>query len=50
MVNRAGYNAYDVQWWERTLGKDMIIGKKKEIVETCAMTSGRLTFALEFRS
>ncbi len=32
MVNRAGYNAYDVQWWaERTLGKDMIIGKRKRL-------------------
>ncbi|HHF2496904.1 TPA: ligand-gated channel protein, partial [Haemophilus influenzae] len=40
MVNRAGYNAYDVQWWaERTLGKRYNYLKNKEIVETCATTS-----------
>ncbi|HHF2505350.1 TPA: TonB-dependent hemoglobin/transferrin/lactoferrin family receptor, partial [Haemophilus influenzae] len=40
MVNRAGYNAYDVQWWaERTLGKRRDYFKNKDIVETCATTS-----------
>ncbi|HHV6364059.1 TPA: TonB-dependent hemoglobin/transferrin/lactoferrin family receptor, partial [Haemophilus influenzae] len=40
MVNRAGYNAYDVQWWaERTLGKRYDYWENKEIVETCATTS-----------
>ena len=40
MVNRAGYNAYDVQWWaKRTLGKRYDYWAGKEIVETCATTS-----------
>nr|WP_240323899.1 TonB-dependent hemoglobin/transferrin/lactoferrin family receptor [Haemophilus influenzae] len=42
MVNRAGYDATDVQWWaKRTLGtrRDFFQGGK-EIVETCATTSG----------
>ncbi|HHF3571625.1 TPA: TonB-dependent hemoglobin/transferrin/lactoferrin family receptor [Haemophilus influenzae] len=40
MVNRAGYNAYDVQWWaKRTLGKRYDYWEGKEIVETCATAS-----------
>ncbi|HHE9517068.1 TPA: TonB-dependent receptor plug domain-containing protein, partial [Haemophilus influenzae 10810] len=36
MVNRAGYNAYDVQWWATpTLGKDSWTGKP----HTCATSS-----------
>ncbi|HHF3618793.1 TPA: TonB-dependent hemoglobin/transferrin/lactoferrin family receptor, partial [Haemophilus influenzae] len=40
MVNRAGYNAYDVQWWaKRTLGTRYDFWTQKDIVETCATTS-----------
>ncbi|HHF6463352.1 TPA: TonB-dependent hemoglobin/transferrin/lactoferrin family receptor, partial [Haemophilus influenzae] len=40
MVNRAGYNAYDVQWWaKRTLGKRYDYWTGRDIVETCATTS-----------
>ncbi|HHF3646099.1 TPA: TonB-dependent hemoglobin/transferrin/lactoferrin family receptor, partial [Haemophilus influenzae] len=40
MVNRAGYNAYDVQWWaKRTLGERFNFFKEENIVETCATTS-----------
>ncbi|HHF3505488.1 TPA: TonB-dependent hemoglobin/transferrin/lactoferrin family receptor [Haemophilus influenzae] len=40
MVNRAGYDATDVQWWaKRTLGKRYDYLTKKDIVETCATTS-----------
>ncbi|HHF1573789.1 TPA: TonB-dependent hemoglobin/transferrin/lactoferrin family receptor, partial [Haemophilus influenzae] len=39
MVNRAGYNAYDVQWWaQRTLGTRYDWRTKKDIEETCADT------------
>nr|WP_247645413.1 TonB-dependent hemoglobin/transferrin/lactoferrin family receptor [Haemophilus influenzae] len=40
MVNRAGNDATDVQWWaERTLGKTYNYFKQKDIVETCENTS-----------
>ncbi|HHF3639770.1 TPA: TonB-dependent hemoglobin/transferrin/lactoferrin family receptor, partial [Haemophilus influenzae] len=40
MVNRAGYDATDVQWWaERTLGERYDFYKGKNIVETCENTS-----------
>ncbi|MEX4464021.1 TonB-dependent receptor, partial [Haemophilus influenzae] len=41
MVNRAGYNATDVQWWaERTLGtKTEYLPKLREVPETCENTS-----------
>ncbi|HHF3870339.1 TPA: TonB-dependent receptor, partial [Haemophilus influenzae] len=41
MVNRAGYNAYDVQWWaKRTLGtKKEYYPKEMEVPETCENTS-----------
>ncbi len=39
MVNRAGNDATDVQWWaERTLGKRYDYIQGKNIVETCATT------------
>uniref|UniRef100_UPI000588F061 TonB-dependent hemoglobin/transferrin/lactoferrin family receptor n=1 Tax=Haemophilus influenzae TaxID=727 RepID=UPI000588F061 len=39
MVNRAGYNAYDVQWWApRTLGTRNDWSTGTEIEETCANT------------
>ncbi|WP_186007466.1 TonB-dependent receptor plug domain-containing protein, partial [Haemophilus influenzae] len=39
MVNRAGYNAYDVQWWApRTLGEIYNFSQGKYIEETCANT------------
>ncbi|HHF4865554.1 TPA: TonB-dependent hemoglobin/transferrin/lactoferrin family receptor, partial [Haemophilus influenzae] len=39
MVNRAGYNAYDVQWWaQRTLGTRYDWRTSKDIEETCADT------------
>ncbi|HHE9473044.1 TPA: TonB-dependent hemoglobin/transferrin/lactoferrin family receptor [Haemophilus influenzae 10810] len=39
MVNRAGYDAYDVQWWaKRTLGT-RYDSLTQDIVETCATTS-----------
>ncbi|HHX0524986.1 TPA: TonB-dependent hemoglobin/transferrin/lactoferrin family receptor, partial [Haemophilus influenzae] len=39
MVNRAGYNAYDVQWWApRTLGTRSDWRTNKDIEETCATT------------
>ncbi|KAL1037670.1 TonB-dependent hemoglobin/transferrin/lactoferrin family receptor, partial [Haemophilus influenzae] len=39
MVNRAGNDAYDVQWWApRTLGGRQDYFKKEYIVETCATT------------
>ncbi|HHF4355263.1 TPA: TonB-dependent hemoglobin/transferrin/lactoferrin family receptor [Haemophilus influenzae] len=41
MVNRAGNDATDVQWWaKRTLGTRYDFFQDKEIVETCATTSG----------
>ena len=41
MVNRAGYDATDVQWWaKRTLGTRFDFLKNEEIVETCATTFG----------
>ena len=41
MVNRAGNDASDVQWWaKRTLGTRFDFLKNEEIVETCATTSG----------
>ncbi|HHF3796070.1 TPA: TonB-dependent hemoglobin/transferrin/lactoferrin family receptor, partial [Haemophilus influenzae] len=41
MVNRAGNDASDVQWWaKRTLGTRYDYFKSQEIVETCATTSG----------
>ncbi|MCK8968699.1 TonB-dependent hemoglobin/transferrin/lactoferrin family receptor, partial [Haemophilus influenzae] len=41
MVNRAGYDATDVQWWaERTLGtKTEYLPKLREVPETCENTS-----------
>ncbi|HHF5367308.1 TPA: TonB-dependent hemoglobin/transferrin/lactoferrin family receptor [Haemophilus influenzae] len=40
MVNRAGNDASDVQWWaKRTLGKIYDFWQSKYIVETCATTS-----------
>ncbi|HHV6477254.1 TPA: TonB-dependent receptor domain-containing protein, partial [Haemophilus influenzae] len=40
MVNRAGYDAYDVQWWaKRTLGTRYDFWTQQDIVETCATTS-----------
>ncbi|HHV6892667.1 TPA: TonB-dependent hemoglobin/transferrin/lactoferrin family receptor, partial [Haemophilus influenzae] len=40
MVNRAGYDAYDVQWWaQRTLGETYDYLQGKYIEETCANTS-----------
>ncbi|HHF6499166.1 TPA: TonB-dependent hemoglobin/transferrin/lactoferrin family receptor, partial [Haemophilus influenzae] len=40
MVNRAGYDATDVQWWaKRTLGTRFDFWKNKDIVETCGDTS-----------
>ncbi|HHF0466013.1 TPA: TonB-dependent hemoglobin/transferrin/lactoferrin family receptor, partial [Haemophilus influenzae] len=40
MVNRAGYDATDVQWWaKRTLGKSHNFFTGQDIVETCATTS-----------
>ncbi|HHF3767983.1 TPA: TonB-dependent hemoglobin/transferrin/lactoferrin family receptor, partial [Haemophilus influenzae] len=39
MVNRAGYDATDVQWWApRTLGERYDWAQKKYIEETCANT------------
>ncbi|HHF0500741.1 TPA: TonB-dependent hemoglobin/transferrin/lactoferrin family receptor, partial [Haemophilus influenzae] len=39
MVNRAGNDATDVQWWaERTLGERYDWAQKKNIEETCATT------------
>ncbi|HHF6265399.1 TPA: TonB-dependent hemoglobin/transferrin/lactoferrin family receptor [Haemophilus influenzae] len=39
MVNRAGYNAYDVQWWaKRTLGLKTDWYTNKETPETCENT------------
>ena len=42
MVNRAGNDASDVQWWaKRTLGtKTEYWPKHQEVPETCATTSG----------
>ncbi|HHE9214272.1 TPA: TonB-dependent receptor, partial [Haemophilus influenzae] len=40
MVNRAGYDATDVQWWaERTLGKSYDFFTSQDIVETCEKTT-----------
>ncbi|HHF2210517.1 TPA: TonB-dependent hemoglobin/transferrin/lactoferrin family receptor, partial [Haemophilus influenzae] len=40
MVNRAGNDAFDVQWWApRTLGERYDFYQRKDIVETCANTS-----------
>ena len=40
MVNRAGYDASDVQWWaKRTLGTTFDYLQMKNIEETCATTS-----------